>query len=491
MTRENLKELIKKKKDTVGDGYLTDQGALFLVAVDLGVMIEYNQTNELNIAALSKDHKSVTLTCRVLSVGYPKTFTRKTDASRGLLMRLVIYDTTGSTTLNIWDRSVSAFLESEIGPGDVVKISNVYVRTAIDGTIALNTGENSLIERISESKDKQIRSLTERRLGLRRVPENEKYLILHGRVCGEVKKSVFSKSDGSSSGLTSFAISDGDDKNTEHRVVVWGNQNPAFEFLKDSDSITLLNVRTKISNFQNSVSVEIHGDETTCILERWGVTKSWMKELAKSYGAVVDPEYLSTAEIVKNAPIPFIGRVLSFRRVGSEEKSFLLVMDSQKRKISITAVGAALKSMESFDQDNIILCRPETSDKEGSKVSVTKEKNLTKLQSKRSDIPTSDSLKLCVEDVPQDGIISLEVMCLNDSIAREIQTKEGLVKRTELTVGDHTGEIRVYGWRSLSKVLDNYHAGDLILLGCVEVQTHEGKKFIQLKNYSTVRRLDS
>ena len=65
-------------------------------------------------------------------------------------------------------------------------------------------------------------------------------------------------------------------------------------------------------------------------------------------------------------------------------------------------------------------------------------------------------------------------MSLTDSVGREIQTKEGLVKRTELTVADHTGEIKVYGWRNLSKLIENCSAGDRVVLGAVEVQTHEG-----------------
>jgi hypothetical protein len=85
----------------------------------------------------------------------------------------------------------------------------------------------------------------------------------------------------------------------------------------------------------------------------------------------------------------------------------------------------------------------------------------------------------------------LELMCLTDSLSREIQTKEGLVRRTELTMADHTGEIRLYGWRALSKVIENYHAGDRVLLEAVEVQTHEGKRFLQLKNYTTVKKLES
>ena len=40
LTFEKLKDMIEEKKRKVGAGYLTDQGALFLVAADIGVSLD-------------------------------------------------------------------------------------------------------------------------------------------------------------------------------------------------------------------------------------------------------------------------------------------------------------------------------------------------------------------------------------------------------------------------------------------------------------------
>ncbi|MCH7648977.1 MAG: single-stranded DNA-binding protein, partial [Thaumarchaeota archaeon] len=39
LTKPEIEERIKQKKDKIGAGYLTDQGALFLIASDLGVSL--------------------------------------------------------------------------------------------------------------------------------------------------------------------------------------------------------------------------------------------------------------------------------------------------------------------------------------------------------------------------------------------------------------------------------------------------------------------
>ena len=123
--------------------------------------------------------------------------------------------------------------------------------------------------------------------------------------------------------------------------MIWGNSNPVFSLLKDSETVTLLNVRTKVSNYQNSMSIEIHGDETTCILEHWEETKSWMKDLTKNSEALVK----SVDQSGKSASgiLPFIARILSIRQSDAEARSYLLVVDSQKRKISVTASGDAVR----------------------------------------------------------------------------------------------------------------------------------------------------
>ncbi|MGI0047333.1 MAG: single-stranded DNA-binding protein, partial [Nitrosotalea sp.] len=36
ITRKDVEEMIQRKKEKIGAGYLTDQGALFLIASDLG-----------------------------------------------------------------------------------------------------------------------------------------------------------------------------------------------------------------------------------------------------------------------------------------------------------------------------------------------------------------------------------------------------------------------------------------------------------------------
>ncbi|MHB2035550.1 MAG: hypothetical protein ACYCPW_02260 [Nitrososphaerales archaeon] len=488
LTPEDLTGLIQQKKSDVGGGYLTDQGALFLVAADLKIDVNYDNEKPTSLAHILKDQNSLTVTGRILSVGCPRTFTRKADSQRGLLSRVVIYDNSASISVSLWDRAVTSFFErADVGPGDLIKISNAYTRSAIDGSISLSAGEKAVFEKIASDKISSIPNLENKITPLSVIPENGRMLIIRGRVDGETRKTSFTRSDGISSELTSFTICDSEDLQLKYRVVIWGNSNPTLSSLKDSEVVTLLNVRTKLSNFQNSIATEIHGDETTCILERWEETKSWMKELARNASLFHLDEQSANASSVTRE-MPFVARILSIRK-SDDARVFLLVVDSQKRKISVVVSGDAVKDTSQLVKDDVVVCKPETFDSAGLKATIAKEKSIVKSNSKRADIPVSTSLLSRVENLEQTGIVSLELMCLTDPVGREIQTKDGLVRRTEVTVADHTGEIKVYGWRNLSKLLENCSAGDRITLAAVEVQVHESKKFLVLKNYSGVTEL--
>ena len=67
---EKLKDMIEEKKRKVGAGDLTDQGALFLVAADIGVSLDKANKTENNIKDLFIGARDISTSGRILSI-YP------------------------------------------------------------------------------------------------------------------------------------------------------------------------------------------------------------------------------------------------------------------------------------------------------------------------------------------------------------------------------------------------------------------------------------
>ncbi len=81
MSRDDIVELIEEKKRNVGAGYLTDQGALFLIAGELGVQLK-PVTSDLTLKDLYVGANDITIVSRVLAV-YPISEYKKKDGGTG------------------------------------------------------------------------------------------------------------------------------------------------------------------------------------------------------------------------------------------------------------------------------------------------------------------------------------------------------------------------------------------------------------------------
>ncbi|HYB76358.1 MAG TPA: hypothetical protein VEC08_05315, partial [Nitrososphaerales archaeon] len=69
LSRDEVLRRIEDKKRTVGAGYLTDQGALFLVAGELGVSLRKGDaSSDMKINDLYIGANDVTVVARVLAV---------------------------------------------------------------------------------------------------------------------------------------------------------------------------------------------------------------------------------------------------------------------------------------------------------------------------------------------------------------------------------------------------------------------------------------
>ena len=76
LTREIIEQKIVEKKEKIGAGYLTDQGALFLIASDYGVTLTESPKTEISLKDLYAGAKEISLETRVLNLSPTKQFSR-------------------------------------------------------------------------------------------------------------------------------------------------------------------------------------------------------------------------------------------------------------------------------------------------------------------------------------------------------------------------------------------------------------------------------
>ena len=124
LTKTDIEEKIKQKKDKIGAGYLTDQGALFLIASDLSVSLSEPLKVEMSLKDLYVGAKEISLETRVLNLAPVKQFTRK-DGSPFLLRTMTVYDGDSTASVKLWDEKAKLEGIEELKPGDLIKITDI------------------------------------------------------------------------------------------------------------------------------------------------------------------------------------------------------------------------------------------------------------------------------------------------------------------------------------------------------------------------------
>jgi len=102
ITRDQIMERIQEKKRDVGAGFLTDQGALFLIAGELGVQLRQMTSTDLTLKDIYAGANDITIVARVLAV-YPVSEFKKKDGGVGRYRRLSLFDKNNVARLTIWD----------------------------------------------------------------------------------------------------------------------------------------------------------------------------------------------------------------------------------------------------------------------------------------------------------------------------------------------------------------------------------------------------
>ncbi len=443
LSRSVIEERINEKKEKVGAGYLTDRGAIFLVAADLGVTLEQSQKSEVAIKDLYIGAKEVTLESRVLNISPTKQFTKK-DGSSFSLRTITVYDNNSTASVKLWDEKANLPGLDELKPGDLIKIIKAYVKSDLTGAPTINIGSGASIETSESESD--IVSIDSKITDVSEVKEDQRDLIVTGTLGSAMSLLEFTNSKGQPSKALKFRLR-GQNKNLVN-VVLWGKDESILPKIISQDAkVKLFGVRTKTG----MQGLEIHGNDAT----------------------LVDVE--GDTEIQ-----PVILRLLAVEKDQSGSVTGLAI-DKSKKIVRITDVTDTIGS---FTKDDILECMP--SKIFGNTIQIDQDSFVRKIED--DSIPTISEIRTKITDVTEGNDYSVEAIVLKAPERKEIQTKNGdNVQLSEMFVEDDSGQVWIKGWRQQADLMDNFTLGDIITIIGVNARPGlEGKLDLVLTPYSKI-----
>ena len=445
LTRDKVMEKIEEKKRTVGAGYLTDQGALFLVAGELGVSLRKDDaSSDMRIGDLYIGANDVTVVARVLAIYPIATYNRK-DGGQGRYQRLTLFDGKSTVRLTIWEEGLGQVEKLGVKADSPIRVANGYVKQGLDGKANLNLGKRGRLEAVTDdnalAKLPTISTLVQK---LPHLAREEQFAAIEGVVTSEPRYSEFVRSDGSEGSLFQFGL--GRDGGKETRVVIWSPA--ARPELKRGQRVQVTNVRSRRSN---SGDFEIHGDAGSAIIVGQSAERTQYRIAATT----------------------------------SSQSAKVLLAVGRDRKVRFVEVG---KDVKEPARDEVVGLVPDET--RADRICCRSPDSLEAIED--DSFPGLPELSTKLQEVmEEDAQIMTEVIALSHGSVGDVRLRDGTtVKKGELVVGDDTGEIKLVAWRDLSGRLGGIQPGErLRLIGVAAKSTKMGGWLLQLSNFSVIERL--
>lgn len=446
LSKADVEEKIKQKKEKIGAGYLTDQGALFLIASDYGITLSEPPKTEMNLKDLYVGAKEISLQTRVLNMSPAKQYSRK-DGSPFFLRTMTVYDGDSTASVKLWDEKAKLPAINQLKPGDLIKIIKAYVKSDLNGLPTINVGSGSSIE--STDEDSSIPSIESITKDVSEIQEGQKDLVVSGLLDGPITSMQFTNSRGQPGSALRLRLKGKDGNST--RIVLWGkNDEDIPKVVAPNSKVRLLGTRVKTG----TQGLEIHGNEST----------------------IMDVE--GNSEIK-----PIVTRIISITTSESGNK-MVIGVDKEKNLFNITDFS---ENLNQFSEGDVIECMP--SKLFGNTITVDDDSFVRRVDDDPS-IPTREKVRTKISDIKVGDSCCIEAIVLKIPERREIQTKTGeMVLLGEMFVEDDSGQIWVKGWRNQARLIDKCSIGEIISITGVNAKAGlEGRTEITLSAFSTINK---
>ncbi|MFH0961383.1 MAG: hypothetical protein V1820_01730 [archaeon] len=171
LPREEILSLIEGKKKEL-PGLISDLGAAHIIANELGIQTLPSLKTIQKIEDLKPGTPSVELIARVLRVYEKREFDK--GGRKGQVASLLILDETGTTRLVLW--GVLANLAETVTQGDILKVSNAYVKQDLQGRSELHASNRTRVALNPEGEGKDLPSASSGLASAGTFSAKEKYI---------------------------------------------------------------------------------------------------------------------------------------------------------------------------------------------------------------------------------------------------------------------------------------------------------------------------
>jgi len=268
LSRTDIQSLVEEKKEEL-KGLISDEGALFVIAKELGVDVtseskELLNEIELNISDIILNMKNIVIVGRIKDIFHVNSF-KKSSGETGYVGSFLLHDNTGDIRIVLWDEQVSIFKDERFEKNEIVKILNGTAKNGRNGGIEIHVGGFSKIDLAPEDVDyKKYPKIKEQFVKIQDINENLGSISTEGKVMNRFPVKDFIRKDGQNGRVSSIILRDSTGK---VRITFWNEDIEKIENLEVGDFISLTNLNPRKSNYAEN-RIDVHANSWTKITKK-------------------------------------------------------------------------------------------------------------------------------------------------------------------------------------------------------------------------------
>jgi len=305
LTRKEIQNLVEDKKNEL-KGLISDEGALFIIAKELGVDIKNENKDllkdiEIYITDITQNMKNVTVFGRIKEIYNTNSFKRN-DGTNGFVGSFLLHDNTGDARIVLWDDQVKIFNEPNFEKNELVKIINGNAKKGKYGDLEIHVGRYGKIILSPEDVDyNKYPKITFKSININDINLNLKSISIEGKIIQISPIREFTRKDGGFGSVRSLTLLD---STGSIRVTFWNEDTEKMSAFNNDDFISITNLNPRLSSL-DSKTIDLVANKNTIIAKKdkdidiKGDFKKKIKNLQKSKGVVSFDGIITSVDNIK------------------------------------------------------------------------------------------------------------------------------------------------------------------------------------------------
>ncbi|MBY8981703.1 MAG: DUF2240 family protein [Candidatus Lokiarchaeota archaeon] len=246
--KDEIENLVKGKKEEL-KGLISDEGALFIIAKELGVDVkdqnsDFMEDIEINISDITSNMKNIILVGRIKDISRINTFKKK-DGNTGKVGSFLLNDKTGDIRVVLWDDNTEILENDNFKIDELVKLVNGYAKEGKYG-IEVHIGNLGKVVLSPNDVDykKYPKIVSKEDIPINEINLSQRLVSVQGKVMQKSKLNEFEKKDGSLGKVCSIFLTD---PTNSIRITFWDDKTDLLQDIETGNVIKITNLNPKQS----------------------------------------------------------------------------------------------------------------------------------------------------------------------------------------------------------------------------------------------------